>query len=83
VDDIGRPHQLWVRNPQGEGPSGWLHPVMTAEASEQADDVVARAMTRPPETRFDPLVCVDAAGVYAGLVHVEHLVTAAVTARQS
>jgi EAL domain-containing protein (putative c-di-GMP-specific phosphodiesterase class I) len=81
VDDDGRPQQLWVRNPQVDGPSGWLHPVMTAEADEQAHAVVARAMTRPAETRFDPVACVEARGLYVGLVHVEHLVTAAVTTR--
>jgi hypothetical protein len=37
-------------------------------------------MTRPAHTRFDPLVCVDEIGKYVGLVHVEHLVTASITA---
>jgi EAL domain-containing protein (putative c-di-GMP-specific phosphodiesterase class I) len=81
VDAEHRPLSLWVRNPEPAGPSGWSHPVTLTEAGEQADKVVARAMTRPPSTRFDPLVCVDSAGRYVGLVHVEHLVTAAVTAR--
>ncbi|MCU1590932.1 MAG: diguanylate phosphodiesterase [Frankiales bacterium] len=80
VDGRDRPHKLWVRNAEDDQPSGWVHPVMTALADEQAHDVVARAMTRPAQTRFDPLVCVDATGAYVGLVHVEHLVTAAVTA---
>lgn len=80
VDGDCRPHQLWVRNAEGDSPSGFLHPVMTVEAGEQARDVVARAMTRPTRTRFDPVVCVDAAGRMLGLVHVEHLVTATITA---
>jgi EAL domain-containing protein (putative c-di-GMP-specific phosphodiesterase class I) len=80
VDDASRPRQLWVRNAEADAPSGFLHPVMTVEAGEQAHDVVARAMTRPPKTRFDPVVCVDDDGAYVGLVHVEHLVTASVTA---
>jgi EAL domain-containing protein (putative c-di-GMP-specific phosphodiesterase class I) len=80
VDADQRPQQLWVRNREGGSPSGWVHPIMTAEAGEQAPDVVARAMTRPASTRFDPIVCVDGDGSYVGLVHVEHLVTAAVTA---
>jgi EAL domain-containing protein (putative c-di-GMP-specific phosphodiesterase class I) len=83
VDDAQRPQQLWLRNPEGPSPSGWSHPFMTARAEDQADDVVARAMTRPARTRFDPIICVDAAGAYVGLVHVEHLVTAAVTTARS
>jgi EAL domain-containing protein (putative c-di-GMP-specific phosphodiesterase class I) len=81
VDERLRPKQLWVRNTEDTKPSGWVHQVMTAEVGEQIHNVVARAMTRPPQTRFDPVVCVDADGVYVGLVHVEHLVTATVTAR--
>jgi EAL domain-containing protein (putative c-di-GMP-specific phosphodiesterase class I) len=83
VDAKSRPQLLWVRNREAGQPSGWTHPVMTADAAEQADEVVARAMTRPPHTRFDPVVCVDESGVYLGLVHVEHLVTATVTAGRS
>jgi EAL domain-containing protein (putative c-di-GMP-specific phosphodiesterase class I) len=83
VDTRNRPRQLWVRNRDGGMPSGWLHPVTTVVATEQAHDVVARAMTRPPHTRFDPVVCVDEIGKYVGLVHVEHLVTATVTAGRS
>ncbi|MCA1711518.1 MAG: EAL domain-containing protein [Actinobacteria bacterium] len=81
VDADRRPLALWVRNPEEGAPSGWAHPVMTALASEDASVVVARAMTRPSRTRFDPVVCVAADGSYLGLLHVEHLVTAAVTAR--
>jgi EAL domain-containing protein (putative c-di-GMP-specific phosphodiesterase class I) len=81
VDDDRRPSSLWVRNPEEGSPSGWVHPVMTALPTEDADAVVARAMTRPSRTRFDPVVCVDAEGRYVGLLHVEHLVTAAVSAR--
>jgi EAL domain-containing protein (putative c-di-GMP-specific phosphodiesterase class I) len=80
VDTDARPLQLWVRNTEDVPPSGFLHPVMTVQASEQAHDVVARAMTRPPQTRFDPVVCIDDDGRYVGLVHVEHLVTATITA---
>ncbi|MBK5306239.1 MAG: EAL domain-containing protein [Frankiaceae bacterium] len=80
VDDENRPTQLWVRNPESSSPSGFLHAVMTAETREQAHEVVARAMTRPPRTRFDPIACVDHDGFFVGLVHVEHLVTATVTA---
>jgi hypothetical protein len=40
-------------------------------------------MTRPPQLRFDPMACTDEDGTYVGLVHVEHLVTATVTADRS
>ena len=80
ADGDGRPVGLWVRNVEEQTPSGWTHPVMTARVDEQAHDVVARAMTRPHRTRFDPVVCIDSDGRYAGLLHVEHLVTATVTA---
>ena len=83
VDDQSRPIGLWVRNVDSGSPSGWMHAVTSAPAEEQACVLVARAMTRPLQTRFDPVVCVDASGRYAGLLHVEHLVTAAVTALRS
>ena len=80
VDPLdGRPVALWVRNDEPGSPSGWTHPVMTALAVENAAAVVARAMTRPARTRFDPVACVDVDGAYVGLLHVEHLVTAAMT----
>ena len=77
ADPDGRPAGLWVRNAEGGSPTGWTHPVMTALAGEQSASVVARAMTRPARTRFDPVVCVDGDGRYVGLLHVEHLVTSA------
>src|SRR3954468_5755208 len=80
VDKAKRPKQLWVRNLDDDKSSGWIHPVTTAQAGEQTHEVIARAMTRPPTTRFDPVVCVDAHGAYVGLIHVEHLVTATITA---
>lgn len=77
--DRRRPLGLWVRNAEDGAPSGWVHPVMTALPHEQASAIMARAMTRPSRTRFDPVVCVDADGDYVGLLHVEHLVTATIT----
>ena len=59
-------------------PSGLV--VVDKPAGWTSHDVVARAMTRPPRTRFDPIACVDSDGRYVGLVHVEHLVTATITA---
>jgi EAL domain-containing protein (putative c-di-GMP-specific phosphodiesterase class I) len=45
-------------------------------ASEDMRSVLRRAMTRPLSQRFHPLVCVDRAGRYVGLVAVESLVLA-------
>ena len=81
VDRQNRPTALWLRSPEPTGPSGWTHPVMTVVAGDRDHEIVARAMTRPPITRFDPVVCVSETGRFVGLVHVEHLVTATVTAR--
>jgi hypothetical protein len=78
-----KPQQVWVRNREDGGPSGWLHPVTTVLATDDPEHVVARAMTRPPQLRFDPMACTDEDGTYVGLVHVEHLVTATVTADRS
>jgi hypothetical protein len=45
---------------------------MTASLGE----VARRAMTRPGEERFTPLVCCDDNGRYVGIVRVERLVEA-------
>ena len=42
--------------------------------------VSRRAMTRPPARRFDPLVCWDDSGRYAGLVRMERVVDALASA---
>lgn len=54
-------------------------PEAEALAMSTSSDVVAvarQAMLRPPEARFDPLVCRDAAGAVVGIVRVERLVEA-------
>jgi EAL domain-containing protein (putative c-di-GMP-specific phosphodiesterase class I) len=80
IDAQRTPQQLWVRNLDPGGPSGWLHPVTTVYAGGSPTDALAQAVTRPQRTRFDPLVCIDDDGSYVGLVHVEHLVSSGVTA---
>jgi EAL domain-containing protein (putative c-di-GMP-specific phosphodiesterase class I) len=40
-------------------------------------DTLQRALTRPPTTRFDPVVCTDPDGSVLGLLRVEDLATAA------
>jgi hypothetical protein len=44
--------------------------------SEGVADTLARAMTRPPAQRFDPVVCTDETGGVVGIVRVEDLVSA-------
>ncbi|MCA1713006.1 MAG: EAL domain-containing protein [Actinobacteria bacterium] len=43
-------------------------------AHAQVAEVARRAMARPPEVRFDPVVCTDETGGLLGLVRVERLV---------
>ncbi|MEA2466055.1 MAG: hypothetical protein QOJ57_181 [Thermoleophilaceae bacterium] len=47
---------------------------MRVELGESITGVARRAMTRPFEERFDPVVCCDPRGRYVGLVQVERLV---------
>jgi EAL domain-containing protein (putative c-di-GMP-specific phosphodiesterase class I) len=44
--------------------------------SSAVEEVLRRALTRPSESRFDPLVCCDELGVYRGVVPIERLVEA-------
>jgi EAL domain-containing protein (putative c-di-GMP-specific phosphodiesterase class I) len=58
-------------------------PVAVGEAFRMTDGLAAaaqRALLRPPERRFDPLICCDANGDYAGIVPFERLVEALVHA---
>lgn len=41
-------------------------------------DAARRAMARPLQTRFDPVVCVDPRGAYAGIVPIDRMVAALV-----
>jgi EAL domain-containing protein (putative c-di-GMP-specific phosphodiesterase class I) len=75
VDERRRPIGLIERAAfaRGEQPQRELLLVSPANGIVEA---VRRAMHRPPASRFDPLVCCDADGAYAGIVHVERLVEA-------
>lgn len=56
-------------------------PALPPESFRLTDGLAAaaqRALLRPPERRFDPLVCRDASGGYAGIVPFERLVEALV-----
>jgi hypothetical protein len=75
VDGHGRPSGLVGRNEhlRREGPVRSLM-LVTREMSLAA--VGRRAMARPTARRFDPLMCCDEAGRYAGLVRIERIVDA-------
>ncbi len=47
---------------------------LRAAASARLSEVAARAMTRPPDTRFDPVLCGDAHGSHLGIVRPERMV---------
>lgn len=75
---MGRPGSLAALVDVGAGaPSG--EPTLPAECFRVTDGLAAaaqRALLRPPERRFDPLVCRDASGDHAGVVPFERLVEA-------
>ncbi len=72
-DGGGRPVGLVL--PHGDGTSTRRETLVVGLA-ERVADVASRAMARPLHTRFDPVVCADSDGSYAGLVPVERLVHA-------
>jgi CBS domain len=51
-----------------------VRPVMVVGLADAAADVARRAMSRPPWRRFDPVVCCDGRGRYAGIVTLERLI---------
>ncbi|MDO8209796.1 EAL domain-containing protein [Conexibacter sp. CPCC 206217] len=82
VDARRRPIGMLERGAAGRGedPHG---DVLVVAPSGQIPELVQRAMLRPQETRFDPVVCCDVQGRYVGLVRVERLVTVLATARRA
>lgn len=75
VDERRRPVGLMARLAfqRGEEP---VRDLLVVTPAASVPEVARRAMLRPPETRFDPLVCCDVQGRYLGLVPVERLVAA-------
>ena len=53
---------------------GIATPVLCMNVETTIADATRRAMTRTPDTRFQPIVCVDGANHYLGVVRVERLV---------
>ena len=75
VDPQGRPSGLMRRgdHERGGAPERSL---MLVTADMPLAPVTRRAMARPSARRFDPLVCWDESGRYAGLVRIERAVDA-------
>lgn len=73
LDARGRPVGLHARDAcrRGEPP---VDEVLVVGATNGIPEVAQRAMLRAPERRFDPLVCCDANGGYAGIVPLERVV---------
>ncbi len=67
VDAHGRPVRVWLR--------GRVLPAMAATAACDPVDVALRAMVRPTEERFAPVVVTGEDGRPVGIVRMERLVT--------
>lgn len=65
---------------RGEDP---VEDVLVVSRSARIPELARRAMLRPPQTRFHPVVCCDVQGRYIGIVRVERLVAALALAREA
>jgi EAL domain-containing protein (putative c-di-GMP-specific phosphodiesterase class I) len=75
ADELGRPVGLVSRARFAAGDQR-LTPALCAGPEERPAALARRAMARPVETRFDPVLCCDAAGRYLGPIEIERLVEA-------
>jgi len=78
VDAQGRPSGV-VRREDHVRRGGPVRSMMLVTKEMPLAAVSRRAMGRPAARRFDPLVCCDEAGRYAGLVRIERIVDALAT----
>jgi hypothetical protein len=78
VDEHSRPTGL-VRRPDHQRGGAPVRNLLVVSAEMPVTVVSRRAMTRPTTHRFDPIVCADEAGRYAGLVRIERVVDALAT----
>jgi EAL domain-containing protein (putative c-di-GMP-specific phosphodiesterase class I) len=79
LDVHGRPASVTL--PKDDGTSATTPAGMLVPPSLSLVETARRAMARPSETRFDPLVCIDRSGRVLGVVAVEDLVLALADAR--
>jgi EAL domain-containing protein (putative c-di-GMP-specific phosphodiesterase class I) len=75
VDGQGRPSGI-VRRDDHLRQDGPVRSLMLVTREMPLSAVGRRAMSRPTARRFDPLMCCDEAGRYAGLVRIERIVDA-------
>jgi EAL domain-containing protein (putative c-di-GMP-specific phosphodiesterase class I) len=75
VDGQGRPSGLVRRGDHVRGASP-VRSLMLISPETPVSVVSRRAMARPSAHRFDPLVCADEGGRYAGLVRMERVIDA-------
>ena len=75
VDPAGRPSGV-VRREDHVRRNGPVRSLMLVTKEMPLAAVSRRAMGRPAARRFDPLMCCDDAGRYAGLVRIERIVDA-------
>jgi EAL domain-containing protein (putative c-di-GMP-specific phosphodiesterase class I) len=75
VDRAGRPRGLVRRDDHDHG-RGFMRNFLPVTATMSPATIARRAMARPPARRFDPMVFVDDAGCYGGLLRLERVVEA-------
>ncbi|NHC15310.1 EAL domain-containing protein, partial [Motilibacter sp. E257] len=78
------PEALYLPLRRASDPHGYRGPdaMLRVNALTPLGDAALRAVSRPADRRFDPLVCVDDTGRYVGVVLLDAIVTALATARQ-
>lgn len=74
LDQHGRPLGLIHRRAVEDG-NPFLRPTLIVSATTPLREAAARAMQRPEETRFDPIICTISSGLYFGIVPLERIVT--------
>ncbi|GAA3385889.1 EAL domain-containing protein [Cryptosporangium minutisporangium] len=80
VDRSGAPVEMLAPDPR-DGVLRRLPVSLRVLASDAADDVLLRALTRSAAHRFDPVVCTDSWGQVIGLVLVDELTRHVVSSR--
>jgi EAL domain-containing protein (putative c-di-GMP-specific phosphodiesterase class I) len=80
VDQAGAPIEMVAPDPR-DGALRRLPVSLRVLASDSADDVLLRALTRPADHRFEPVVCTDSWGQVVGMVLVDELARHVVSLR--